>query len=147
MGLLDGLLSVNVADCTGRVTGSVSVLSGLLQVTIGDVLYVKVGSVFQPANCGTGGTGGTGGGTTTPTLPLSSVTPANPAAASGSLALLTLNPTTVRRTGTCGVCVRQRIPLNGYGLVVVHPKRRAPSGNCLGSLTIPREDRTVKVRS
>jgi hypothetical protein len=144
MGLLDGLLSINVLNCAGQVTGQVSVLGTLLQVQIGDVLYVKVNGQLAPQNCSSTPVVPPIGGT--PTLPLSSVTPALPAAAAGSNALLTQNPTLVRRTGTCGTCVRLFIPLDRYGRVVTHPKRRSTTGTCLGSLTIPREQRTVKDR-
>jgi len=148
MGLLDSLLTVDVVNCAGVKTGTVSVLSGVLNVTIDSVLYVNVGGRMQPANCtGNTGSGGTGGSVVLP-LAGSGVTPAYAAAMTGAALAASASPTTTRTTGTCGVCVLQRVPLNSDGLVVTHPKRRSPagSGSCRGSLTLPRENRPTKDR-
>jgi hypothetical protein len=147
MGLLDSLLTLDVVTCAGVKTGTISVLSGTLNVTINGVVHVNTGGRMMPANC-TGNTGGNtgGGGTSNPSSPLSSVTPGYAPAVTGAALGFSASPTTTRSTGTCGVCVLQRVPLNADGLVVTHPKRRSTSGTCRGSLTLPRENRPTKDR-
>ena len=151
MGLLDGLLSVKLVNCTGVQVGTTSVLSTVLQVTVGGILYVSVGGgTMQQADCtGTGGTGGTGGGTSGPSNNTTS-------AGGGSSGISTLlnpldalamgrsaqsQPITYRTAGTCPTCRQRNRPVTRMGMLMSHRYTPAKTTVCAGTGTLSIEQR------